>query len=1291
MDDSVRDWWNRTIGGNTLQTIQKQSTSLSEEDLQQQEAKEAEFRSVVDKEIGRNELVKNPFTFSKDGTVKIGDKDYAGEEATYLRDNYIADMRHEKSFLQDENYRNDWLLKHTGLSEKAYRNKIADHLETKLTKIESRLPDLSFQNTRGGYAAVGGAMQSGSKEGQSWIPSADALAKAHKTIDMLRKDNFGAGLKEGLDVGDVITLGFKSAGDNKLLNNALESASKGGKLSESQQALIDVWKYTQETENAIAMLGGRSTTAGIGRGITGSLPFIPEMIASGGIASAATKGIVAATAKSALRSAATNGASKIAAGLQKGVYKLAESAVGAAARVPFTGMVYGNYQDKRSAQFSIRPDMDEEGRNKISKTYSPVLKDTLFACLEAWTEFHSEDAGMMIDAGIRRFGAGLAASSFGKRAGLNKLSGFKRSAALDWIGRNAKIAGFAGEALGEAYGDAVVNLFEGNRDGWRQMASKQYWWELGGVTAALSGSFKVMNAPSALSYSKQISALNGVKKSALASIEDQSLKTQLLKAASYDKLSDRSTALANINWRDKSISKQSAVHGIDFINAQTKIDVLQGAQGETERLRRALPMMDFIGEIGYKGVDGKQQAEEVIQAVTQDGDVCFVLSGEVKGQGEVEILDADGNKQNIATTSIANLSRKDLSDAIAYAYAAAFKTQANQEQLDRIRTRVKDATEAGVDPHSINEIIQNAGFTLYKQGDEVTTVDGKMGIVSEVLGGAYEVINDAGLTATYGFNDILQPDPEMAQAQSKAVDAEAPEARAKRQLTEQAEQAISKARNQDDDLIYTAIIDGEPVHIIKGEGLRYNSETKRIETDDPHSTVVVQYADGSKTLVTTSMIDSVEEIVSTDQARSVAQKTIQNELLAQAIESKEMITLTDGTNGWLDSVNEDGSYLFAYEDPEGKTAVRHIASEDVVGLTETKSEQIAPQDDVTIETETDSSQDNTTAPQSDFSDKKDATTIPNKQEPTEEIPSLKNGSVDYNTMSAEMLAVELSRVVGHDKAVERLQISRNANIKSINKLQRSLDQMGDLNKAMATDRRLTALQTEGVRLTVALEQLGVVAENSQKSQSIATDKNFSEEIDRLFPNGMPNLQTQVLADIARGQRFVWGDSADGTKRGVAKELGFTGNESERRARFGILGGERTGAKYVSSYIHNLWESNNGYAFDLDDAELRNEVLEALSQVYSRASAMKRLRDIASRNTEDPNAVRDAEDAAAKQAYDEEQMVLKPQEDTAQPVQVEDDSVPFQITKEGTPKGIDAERYGVIIDQLKRAVGAENVT
>ena len=477
-----------------------------------------------------------------------------------------------------------------------------------------------------------------------------------------------------------------------------------------------------------------------------------------------------------------------------------------------------------------------------------------------------------------------------------------------------------------------------------------------------------------------------------------------------------------------------------------------------------------------------------------------------------------------------------------------------------------------------------------------------------------------------------------------------PEQRAERQLVEVAEQAITQAQNRDDGVVYTATMqDGRQANIIKGANLVYDPETGEVDATQSDSTVVVRYEDGEMRQVSVREIDMIVEAVSTNDARAEALKAIREQLdtaareeaLAEAVETGGLVQLKDGRIGAVEGVNEDGSFNVAVQDAEGRIVTGRVEAGDIVGPVGEESVPEAV------------GSDGNTAPI--VADETEAPEEAQEQAVGPEIPRQKNGQPDFNAMPADMLAVELSAAVGHDKAVARLQVARGVNAKSMDKLRKSLDGMGDLNKAMAVELRLAAMQQEDARLAGALEQLGAAEEPVARKTPA---ENFSQEVERLFPEGLPNVRAQVLADIARGQRFVWNDSPDGTKRGVATELGFTGNESERRARFGMLGGEATGAKHVSSYVHDLWEGSNGYALDMDDAALRDEVIDVLLATPSRASAMAQLRDMAARHAEDDAAPRDAEDLAAMEAYDRER-----NNGRTKPVIAEQpgpDDVPFSI-------------------------------
>jgi hypothetical protein len=309
-----------------------------------------------------------------------------------------------------------------------------------------------------------------------------------------------------------------------------------------------------------------------------------------------------------------------------------------------------------------------------------------------------------------------------------------------------------------------------------------------------------------------------------------------------------------------------------------------------------------------------------------------------------------------------------------------------------------------------------------------------------------------------------------------------PEQRAERQLVEVAEQAITQAQNRDDGVVYTATMqDGRQANIIKGANLVYDPETGEVDAMQSDPTVVVRYEDGEMRQVSVREIDMIVEAVSTNDARAEALKAIREQLdtaareeaLAEAVETGGLVQLKDGRIGAVEGVNEDGSFNVAVQDAEGRIVTGRVEAGDIVGPVGEESVPEAV------------GSDGNTAPI--VADETEAPEEAQEQAVGPEIPRQKNGQPDFNAMPADMLAVELSAAVGHDKAVERLQVARGVNAKSMDKLRKSLDGMGDLNKAMAVEQRLAAMQQEDARLSGALEQLGDMAARHAEDDAAPRD------------------------------------------------------------------------------------------------------------------------------------------------------------------------------------------------------------
>lgn len=1449
--ENIASAWRGILGGEVVEDLARVSGTLSPgaaELRRRDAARDAAFREYMEQELRRSGFegmsaderiaaMENLIPAAGE-TLKAGGETFTPEEFGEHLDRYAKDIEHLERFAEDVSYRNDWLLQHTGLTEERYRNKVADELEGRLNEIERKLPRPGGGNSlRGGYAAIGRAMN---EKPSSETPAVrEWMTKARDVVNTLRKDSFGSGLREGFDFGNVLTAGFKGLGDNVNLIRVLNAASRGEKLTSSQQALVDAWSTQQEAEDAINMLGGRSRGARIGAGFSESLEFMTGMLATSGVAGAATAGLRKAATSAAARSAARAVAheatkkgwkSAISKGLGKGAVRLSESVVGAAARTPLTGQLYKGYTDKRLGQFSAEERPGDDGIEKtIRKAPRGAWKDALEAYLETAMEYQSEDVGQWIGAGANALSRRVAQSRLGTLMGLKNFSGAKRNAALQWFKENAKITNFAGEVLGEAYGDAMVNLFEGNRQGWREMMTKDYWWTLGGVSALLSGPVGALGVPAQIRQARVASGLSRLERKALASIENPELKDRMAKISAMENITQRSRELAKLDWKSKEITEADAVHVLDFINARTKLDALQGSETEDRRLTRFIPVLETLDQLQYRGADGKNPTGEMMYAADNSGNSYIVLSGDPASSDMLTVYDpVKKYRLEVPASEISGWETKGVSDVIAEEYALMFRVEANQEKLDNLFSRVREAAEAGVSDTALADMLLSEGIHVFKPGDEATLLDGQKVLVEDFSEGDYEVVLENGEKSSVGLNEVLLPDAEAARAQQAAAQTQdaGTESSASETVPDEvrqagvqaeamAQEAVVSVRNADDDVVYTVDVEGsdEPVNILRGASLVYDPQTgavdvpatlRRAQEQGLPETVAIRYADGKPGMVHISELQTVleaadsEEVVreartaAEQQAAAMQQDAAEAEPAGSVPEETEPTaaaadplvgrSLTDEEAGqvigqmeaaaepapeleltpenWMAQFGEEGkvqtpigevkmgenqlaklflkgrSAQFGMVKPTLETpdCVIEIPTQSKDGNTERPSSLLfvkafigkdgqkhyfftsvtVQKDDMEVsvsnhletrkriadflkkgkllyrvyggaQTEQRPADVSVTASPADMqgferslsgfeghlteprmegpdlvptprtSNDKDTTTIPENQTAKAEIPRQKNGQPDFNAMPADMLAVELSAAVGHDKAVERLQVARGVNAKSMDKLRKSLDGMGDLNKAMAVEQRLAAMQQEDARLAGALEQLGAAEEPVARKTPA---ENFSQEVERLFPEGLPNVRAQVLADIARGQRFVWNDSPDGTKRGVATELGFTGNESERRARFGMLGGEATGAKHVSSYVHDLWEGSNGYALDMDDAALRDEVIDVLLATPSRASAMAQLRDMATRHAEDDAAPRDADDLAAMEAYDRER-----NNGRTKPVAAEQpgpDDVPFSI-------------------------------
>lgn len=1021
---------------------------------------------------------------------------------------------HLSKMSTDPAYRDDYFRGLGYQDAEDYRKRTADKLEETLKNIGDTLPE-SLVTPRSGIEAL----RTGADDQFSRLTPQDKATlrnfdKVRNAIKTLRSNNFWSGLGEGFDLKDIATLGFAQVGDNVAAINALNKAHRGEQLNDMEKALVDAWKLGQQVEGEIALLGGRSLASNIGRGVGESLPFVTEMIATGGAAAAATKGISKAIAKNALKTSAKElleeGSQQVAkkltkdrivSGLQKGGLKLAESAVGSAVRVPISGGVYKNYTTKRLDQF-----ISDDG--EIKKYVTPAWKDALKAGFETFAEYQSEDVGNWIGAPINSLGSRFAHSGFGKMLRLDQIADYKGNAGIEWLRDQAKITNLVGETLGEAYGDALINTFEKDKDGWRQMLTKEYWWQLAGVSSILPLATSIPNVLSSgqIDYSRRVAELDKIKTNALTAIKNSDLRTQLTKAAAAPTIAQRSEILKGINWKDTAISKADGFNAVKYINATTAFDISEGEASETERLARFFPVATYLEEREYMGLDGKEPTNDVVEIADKKGNVYTVQSGDIDSEDPNTILkakDGQGRLWDIPLGDVASTSRGSIRDKVAEAYAMMFGTQAKQQSLDKLQSKINEAVAVGVSNEDIHNIIEENGLTQFENGDLITLVDGRQGEIIDFDKGRYLIStidqNGEVLLDSYGINDIVQPEMTAADVAMQKAEPTAevvattqpavepipiPEQQAIEGVIVEAERVIDEqidaSVNVADGNIYNCILEDDSEVVIRNGNIVL-TENGEIDAAKSDSTIVVEYPDGRKQTISPQRIAYIASAENAQQAKENAHEQLRNVVTEQerltninmAINNGDPVVTTDGRQGVV-SATKDGTLTLT--DTEGNTsAITFEDIADVAAPTEEVAEtapeavepEVAPTTEVTAE-----------APVNEPAVSDKAAEIPEV-----EIPRLKNGEVDYNSIdNAELFSSLLVQDLGSkEDALEAVKTSIDGYSAEYAKLNEETKKEKDITKRVAKTKESAAIARR-------LEVLNQVQEILSPKPEVATSE-----------------------------------------------------------------------------------------------------------------------------------------------------------------------------------------------------------
>lgn len=683
----------------------------------------------------------------------------------YVRD-YYRQVNHS-TLMRDPQYRKDYIRRTYGKTEEEYIQSVLPEFNKRLDNIENDLRAARIE-------AASSVSDTGDVPTDYYRKrvATDEFDNLYRIINRLRKginsadkNNFWSGLSEGFDLENIVSLGLAGVSEGAEQLRALKKYAAGEQLSPAEKLYVDTAMLSQDlSEFRNTYRNGDFSSNNVGNIVSNMVPFAVQMAVTGNVLPTIGKRVVEkATAKVVARTMKES----VGKGLGLAMQKIGLGALNDAVAVPFMGMTYQGYVDRRRQQYSF----DEDGVLNFIPTSRGA--DLWKAYAQQFAEVHSERVGDWISSGLLTSGSRLAQTKWLNKiygGTLGRLEGYRLPPVLAKMRKDMRISGFIGENLSEAYGDVIMPVLtgEGNLD---DLKTRKYWLELCASTAIMSGSFYSMSIPSAISYGRKINQYQKETQTILGKISDDTLRERLQTAFAKRTLDEGLNSLAELDW--KNISITDAAYTSDYIFRKINEQLLRGEQVENKRLETFAPLVSNAISHLYQGVDSTNPdlTTKLVAAQTRDGQTLYITFGDPTNDDSVLICTTEeGEKLVLPRSAMADIQEVDLSEFLATQYAMMFGASVSGERLTDLVEQLKEARKMGVTDSALKQMITDAGYTLYDVGDEVTLSDGEAARVDMVSGaGRYVVRRADGEIAEVGFMEVMQPDPATAQAQVETV------------------------------------------------------------------------------------------------------------------------------------------------------------------------------------------------------------------------------------------------------------------------------------------------------------------------------------------------------------------------------------------------------------------------------------------------------------------------------------------------------------------------------------------
>ena len=270
-----------------------------------------------------------------------------------------------------------------------------------------------------------------------------------------------------------------------------------------------------------------------------------------------------------------------------------------------------------------------------------------------------------------------------------------------------------------------------------------------------------------------------------------------------------------------------------------------------------------------------------------------------------------------------------------------------------------------------------------------------------------------------------------------------------------------------------------------------------------------------------------------------------------------------------------------------------------------------------------------------------STVVEQAQKPV--IPTLKDGSPDYNAMDADMFTEQYVSQFGETitETVARNNIKEAD--KKISSIKKQIEGITDPNKLPALYTQLQEAERAKAKYMAVIENLGLSEDASEDNASRIQrmKQEATPRIAQLFPDGLPNVESVVLADIATGNKIRWSDkvvNGSVVSKGLGAELGLAESNAERTRRIALIGKD---APTPEEYAEQLRERLDAMGISYDESELRDKVIDVYSETDTRNKAWDQLEEISANMHAEPDVL-DYEEEQKRRAFEREQNAMRPE-------------------------------------------------